>query len=137
MQYAFFSIISLLLMCSLQTYSSFTIGDFYQLRQCLLRFYQDRKIKVSLFLHDGLQNEDGTLVLKMDGPATNGGSIPGIIKYYSFNFFFLIMQLNQDRNLIHQKKIFFWMKSFPQLFDSNFDEGGGWSRSFFIFIFYF
>lgn len=63
-----------------QTYTSLTVGQFYSLKHALCRFLQDRRVKVSLFLQDGLQNLDGTMVLVRDGPVPPGSELPGAIR---------------------------------------------------------
>ena len=70
-------------MLPLQTYSSLTVGEFYVLKHSLLRFLQDRRVKVSLFLQDGLQNLDGTMVIFRSGPVPLGTELPGTIRYFS------------------------------------------------------
>jgi hypothetical protein len=59
------------IMLAVQTYGSLSLGSFHSLKQLLARFFQDRRVKVSLFLQDGLQNMDGTIVLNVNGcPAS-------------------------------------------------------------------
>lgn len=57
-------------------------GELWRLKQALCRFFQDRRIKVSLFLQDGLQAMDGTLVLTFAGPLPVGTEMPGALRYY-------------------------------------------------------
>lgn len=57
-------------------------GELWRLKHALCRFFQDRRIKVSLFLQDGLQSMDGTLVLTFAGPLPVGTEIPGTLRYY-------------------------------------------------------
>jgi hypothetical protein len=59
-----------------------TAAGFYQLRQYLCRFFQDTRIKVSLFLQNGIQGADGTLTLRHDGFTATGGRIPGSVRYF-------------------------------------------------------
>jgi len=46
-----------------EVYGVMSTGELWALKSTLCRFYQDRRVKVSLFLQDSLQNLDGTLVL--------------------------------------------------------------------------
>ncbi len=64
-------------------YMKLSAADFMLLHQTLLGFFKDRRIKVSIFLQDGIQNMDGSIVLNMEGPVTNGSNPPGTITYYS------------------------------------------------------
>jgi hypothetical protein len=64
-----------------QTYTALTAGQFWSVKHSLARFFQDRRVKVSLFLQDGLQNLDGTMVLTRSGPLPVGTDAPGTIKY--------------------------------------------------------
>lgn len=57
-------------------------ADFHLLRQYLCRFFQDTRIKVSLFLQSGIQGMDGTLALRSDGFTASGGKVPGIVRYF-------------------------------------------------------
>lgn len=64
-----------------ETYGDMTAGDWLQLRQGLFAFVQGRKIKVSLFLQNNLQNLDGTFVLgNHAGPVALGAEVPGTIR---------------------------------------------------------
>jgi len=62
---------------SLNRYEKFTTSEFMQLRQKLLTFVQNNKIKVSLFLQDGIQNTDGSLVIEILGKGPPGIISPG------------------------------------------------------------
>ncbi|OWZ12742.1 hypothetical protein PHMEG_00014045 [Phytophthora megakarya] len=57
-------------------------ADFYMLKQYLCRFFQDTRIKVSLFLQNGIQGIDGTLAIHYEGFTATGGKVPGMIRYY-------------------------------------------------------
>ncbi|MEW5298112.1 MAG: hypothetical protein WDW38_001152 [Sanguina aurantia] len=59
------------------TYSPLSAGGLHLLRQTLLRFFQDRRTKVSLFLQEGIQSTMGRLILP--SPITDG---PGTVTYY-------------------------------------------------------
>jgi hypothetical protein len=66
----------------LQTYKDFTKSQWRRLRQALCSFFQDRKVKVSLFLADGIQFTDGTIIISHGGVLPEHGQTPGTIKYY-------------------------------------------------------
>lgn len=57
-------------------------ADFHLLRQYLCRFFQDTRIKVSLFLQSGIQGMDGTLAIRHDGFTASGGRVPGVVRYF-------------------------------------------------------
>eukprot|EP00994_Dinema_validum_P008176 NODE_724_length_1391_cov_56.061848_g533_i0.p1 GENE.NODE_724_length_1391_cov_56.061848_g533_i0~~NODE_724_length_1391_cov_56.061848_g533_i0.p1 ORF type:complete len:376 (-),score=102.16 NODE_724_length_1391_cov_56.061848_g533_i0:173-1300(-) len=59
-------------------------AEFAQIRQSLAAFFQDKRIKVSLFLQDAIQNPDGSIVIPKGGPLANDESVelPGSIKYF-------------------------------------------------------
>ncbi|KAJ4461649.1 putative Protein OSCP1 [Paratrimastix pyriformis] len=51
-------------------------------RQELLRFLQDKKVKVSLFLQEGIQNSDGTLVLASPCNMSHCAQPLGTVRYF-------------------------------------------------------
>ncbi|OQS00079.1 hypothetical protein THRCLA_06250 [Thraustotheca clavata] len=63
-------------------YGSMTHGNFLLLKQNLCRFFQDVRIKVSLFLQSSIQNPDGTFTVRSDGPVASGGDVPGTVRYF-------------------------------------------------------
>ncbi|KAG3118004.1 hypothetical protein PI125_g3284 [Phytophthora idaei] len=63
-------------------FGSMSPADFYMLKQYLCRFFQDTRIKVSLFLQNGIQGIDGTLVIHYEGFTATGGKVPGTIRYF-------------------------------------------------------
>uniref|UniRef100_K3WWX1 Protein OSCP1 n=1 Tax=Globisporangium ultimum (strain ATCC 200006 / CBS 805.95 / DAOM BR144) TaxID=431595 RepID=K3WWX1_GLOUD len=65
-----------------QTFGAMNPADFYLLRQYLCRFFQDTRIKVSLFLQSGIQGMDGTLAIRYDGFTATGGKVPGMVRYF-------------------------------------------------------
>eukprot|EP01029_Cantina_marsupialis_P028720 TRINITY_DN777922_c0_g1_i1.p1 TRINITY_DN777922_c0_g1~~TRINITY_DN777922_c0_g1_i1.p1 ORF type:complete len:399 (+),score=120.06 TRINITY_DN777922_c0_g1_i1:96-1199(+) len=65
-----------------KTYGSLSEAQFNSLKQALHRFFQDRRIKVSLYLQDGLQNMDATVVLPCGGFVPKGVNVPGKMKVY-------------------------------------------------------
>ncbi|KAG2431870.1 hypothetical protein HXX76_009363 [Chlamydomonas incerta] len=46
-----------------RTYSGMGLGQLHLLRQTLLRFFQDKRVKVSLFLQEGIQSSMGRIIL--------------------------------------------------------------------------
>merc|ERR1712186_130173 len=53
------------------------------MRQALCTFFQDRKVKVSLFLHDQTQNSDGSIVVPSGGTLPTGALTPGTVRYFA------------------------------------------------------
>jgi len=43
-----------------ERYSNLSTDEFASLKQALCRFFEDKHVKVSLFLQDGIQKSDGT-----------------------------------------------------------------------------
>jgi len=64
--------------------SEISNSEFAQIRQSLAKFFQVKRIKVSLFLQDGIQSADGTIVIPKGGPLVNDETVeaPGTIRYY-------------------------------------------------------
>ncbi|KOO53815.1 protein oscp1 [Chrysochromulina tobinii] len=56
--------------------------QFASLKQTLCRFFSDKRVKVSLFLQDGLQKNDGAITLQYSGPLPPGVELPGQITRY-------------------------------------------------------
>ncbi|GMF37695.1 unnamed protein product [Phytophthora fragariaefolia] len=65
-----------------QNFGSMSPAGFYMLKQYLCRFFQDSRIKVSLFLQNGIQGMDGTLAIHYEGFTATGGKVPGVTRYY-------------------------------------------------------
>jgi len=53
-------------------FQHFSPGDWAQLRQALVGFFHDRRVKVSLFLQEGIQSSDGRICLTPASSATEG-----------------------------------------------------------------
>eukprot|EP00240_Pyramimonas_obovata_P012637 CAMPEP_0118939590 /NCGR_PEP_ID=MMETSP1169-20130426/29293_1 /TAXON_ID=36882 /ORGANISM="Pyramimonas obovata, Strain CCMP722" /LENGTH=257 /DNA_ID=CAMNT_0006883893 /DNA_START=230 /DNA_END=999 /DNA_ORIENTATION=- len=73
------SVIDLVTSCEEQLNMHFKhlrIGDWSQLRQALIGFFHDRRIKVSLFLQEGIQSADGRICLP---PACSSTSEHGTL----------------------------------------------------------
>lgn len=63
-------------------YKSMPCADFAGLKQALCRFFSDKKVKVSLFLQDGIQKQDGAIVLSNRGVMPPGVGVPGQITHF-------------------------------------------------------
>lgn len=66
----------------IETLNKLSIGDMSVLRWTLCRLFQDRRVKVSLFLQEGLQLADGTIVINHEGTQPNGAEKVGRVTYY-------------------------------------------------------
>lgn len=65
------------------SYGGMPLYGFNHLRQSMCRFFQDRKVKVSLFLHDHTQNGDGSIVVPSGGTLPAAGQlVPGTVRYF-------------------------------------------------------
>lgn len=63
-------------------YGAMGPGCLQAVRVTLLEFFKDRKVRVSLFLEDNLQSQDGMFVLKAgSGPLPFHMEVPGVIRY--------------------------------------------------------
>lgn len=67
----------------IKLYNDFTDGDFYMLKHVLCRFFQGRRVKVSLFLQDHIQNLDGSIILDASGQLPKGTDVPGTIRHFT------------------------------------------------------
>lgn len=65
-----------------EAFDALSLGERQAMWHTVARFLQDRKVKVSFFLADGLQKADGSLTHTISGPLPEGTSPPGIIKYF-------------------------------------------------------
>jgi len=66
----------------LSTYTVLSKGNWFQLRQSLMNFLQGKRIKVSLFLQQGMQGLDGVLALSNKGTMPFGTEAPGKIRHF-------------------------------------------------------
>jgi len=64
------------------SYNTMNLADFNAMRQSLCTFFQDRKVKVSLFLHDQTQNSDGSFVVPAAGTLPAKALPPGTVRYF-------------------------------------------------------
>lgn len=65
-----------------QIFEPLPVQTFFEIRQELLRYFQDRHVKVSLFLQDAVQLEDGVLVISVTGEGPPGILVPGSISKF-------------------------------------------------------
>jgi hypothetical protein len=65
-----------------ERYSNMSPAEFASLKQALCRFFEDKHVKVSLFLQDGIQKSDGTIALSNAGPLPPDVEVPGKIVYF-------------------------------------------------------
>ena len=64
-------------------YSAFTFTDYFALRQALMRFYQDKRVKVSLFLQEQLQLPDGNIACTLSPSVLPPNTAkPGRVAYF-------------------------------------------------------
>lgn len=63
-------------------YAAMSCAEFAALKQALCRFFADKRVKVSLFLQDGIQKQDGTITLSYQGDTPPGIELPGKITYF-------------------------------------------------------
>jgi len=70
---------------SVAMYANLSWGQFFDLKLALMRYLQDKKVKVSLFLQQSLQTPEGVLVLSPDGNLPRATEIPGKIRVYEGN----------------------------------------------------
>ena len=66
-------------------YSSMSLGTLYILKHTICDFFQDRRVKVSIFLQEQVQNNDGTFKIRADGPLPPNAIEPGTISYHQHN----------------------------------------------------
>lgn len=69
--------------CFVNMCKGFTAFDFTIVKQNLLSFFQDRHIKVSLFIQEKIQSLDGTLNIFYTGIGPIFSMKPGTVKYYN------------------------------------------------------
>mmetsp|Transcript_17817 Transcript_17817/g.31759 ORF Transcript_17817/g.31759 Transcript_17817/m.31759 type:complete len:398 (-) Transcript_17817:157-1350(-) len=63
-------------------YSTFDEHSWLQLRATLARFLKDKRVKVSLFLQEGIQASDGKMLLPIPLPQNPNDPQPGTVKVY-------------------------------------------------------
>eukprot|EP01027_Heterolobosea_sp_BB2_P013849 GEZU01019930.1.p1 GENE.GEZU01019930.1~~GEZU01019930.1.p1 ORF type:complete len:407 (+),score=81.48 GEZU01019930.1:82-1221(+) len=62
--------------------ASLSRHEFGLIKQNLCDFFQDKKVKVSLFLQNQIQNSDGTIVIPRGGPIPPTFHHPGFVRYF-------------------------------------------------------
>jgi hypothetical protein len=63
-------------------YSGLSNGQWGLVKQSIFRFFQGKRIKVSLFLQQSLQSIDGALILNHQGELPFGTELPGTIRFF-------------------------------------------------------
>ncbi len=63
-------------------YAHLPPGELWALHFALLRFFQDRRVRVSVFLAEGLQLADGAFALPLKGPLPEGCAAPGTLQRF-------------------------------------------------------
>uniref|UniRef100_A0A061R0Q1 Protein oscp1 isoform x1 n=1 Tax=Tetraselmis sp. GSL018 TaxID=582737 RepID=A0A061R0Q1_9CHLO len=61
-------------------YAGFGEFQWLDLRQALMRFLKDKRVKVSLFLHEGIQVQDGRILLPLPLPENPNDPQPGTMQ---------------------------------------------------------
>ncbi|XP_067010652.2 protein OSCP1 [Anabrus simplex] len=69
----------------MDTYGSLSVGELQTIRYSLLNFFQDLKVRVSVFLRHGVQADDGKFYIPNSGPVPSGCEVPGCIRTYDWN----------------------------------------------------
>ena len=67
----------------LQLFGGMSASECLLLRLSLLQFLQHRRVKVSIFLQEGLQLHDGTIVIDVSGPLPPQVAHPGSMTHWS------------------------------------------------------
>lgn len=75
-----------------QLYGPLSLYEWQSLRQALLRFLLDKRVKVSLFLQRKWQDSDGTLQKTHRGPLPYGTDAPGTVRYTQSPSLHLLVQ---------------------------------------------
>lgn len=65
----------------LAQYTELTMAQWIAIKQTMLRFYEGKRIKVSLYLKQNRQTQTGVLVLSNAGKLPFGTEVPGTIRY--------------------------------------------------------
>merc|ERR1719482_406187 len=65
------------------TFDDMSEADFAVLRQTLVNFLQDRRVKVSIFLQESIQASDGSITIPPAGRLAFGMNPPGQVRYYA------------------------------------------------------
>lgn len=66
----------------IDVYAALSNGEFQLIRQTLLSFFQDMHIRVSIFLKDKVQNNNGRFILTPGGSLPFGTEQPGVIRSF-------------------------------------------------------
>ncbi|XP_063243141.1 protein OSCP1 isoform X2 [Bacillus rossius redtenbacheri] len=66
----------------IKVYGDMALGELQTIRYHLLNFLQDVGTRVSVFLRQGSQNQNGSFVIPVGGPVPPGCEVPGFIRHY-------------------------------------------------------
>ncbi|GLH14809.1 Protein OSCP1 [Gryllus bimaculatus] len=66
-------------------YGHMTLGELQNIRYCLLNFFQDLKVRVSVFLKQGVQQDDGKFLIPASGHVPSGYEVPGCIRIFGWD----------------------------------------------------
>ena len=69
----------------IETYSRLPMGELFALKYACVRFIQNRLVKVSVFMEENIQTNEGVILLDTSGPLPPGTDILGTIKYYTYH----------------------------------------------------
>lgn len=65
------------------TFDGMSEANFAVLRQTLINFLQDRRVKVSIFLQENIQAQDGSILIEAHGRLAYGVRHPGQVHYFA------------------------------------------------------
>ena len=63
-------------------YQDLSPAGLAMLHQTVCDYFQGRLVKVSIFLQEGVQNNDGSFKIQADGPVPSGAMLPGDVYYF-------------------------------------------------------
>ena len=84
-------------------YSSMSLGTLYILKHTICDFFQDRRVKVSIFLQEQVQNNDGTFKIRADGPLPPNAIEPGP-KLSEYGFLIADAERKVQRAIVMNRK---------------------------------
>ncbi|XP_067141105.1 protein OSCP1 isoform X2 [Centruroides vittatus] len=66
----------------METYQNLSLANFQLLRFTLLNFFQDLRIRVSIFIKEGIQHQNARFKIPSQGTVPYGFEVPGTIREY-------------------------------------------------------
>ncbi|CAN7984551.1 unnamed protein product, partial [Ixodes pacificus] len=66
----------------LKNYQNLSVGEYQMIRYALLGFFQDLRIRVSVFLKTGVQHPNGLFEIPTSGPVPPGFEVPGTVREF-------------------------------------------------------